>query len=98
MNESLHFIIDNGLTSALVAAVIIAIVSAAWKSILDRRDRKKILDFLRKSKAETDFKFRSTEAISSHAKISEARVVDLCSKHRNIKRNEKEKQSWQIVD
>ncbi|MDD2658681.1 MAG: hypothetical protein PHY54_03240 [Methylococcales bacterium] len=98
MTEALQFISNNSLASTLVAAAILAIVGGVWKWNRDRQDSKKIFDFMLKSKTETNFTFRSTEAISSHTKISEARVADLCSKHSKIKRNEKEKQSWQIVD
>lgn len=98
MTEALQFISNNNLASALVAAAILAIVGGIWQSNRDRRDSKKIFDFMLKSKAETGFTFRSTEAISSDTKIPEARVADLCSKHPKIKRNEKNKQSWRIVD
>ena len=98
MTDTLQFISNNGLASALVAAAIIAIVGGIWKSYRDRRDSKEILDFMLKSKAETDFTFRGTAAIASDTKLPEARVADLCSKHPKIKRNEKEKQSWRIVD
>jgi hypothetical protein len=98
MTESLQFISNNSLASALVAAAILAIVGGVWNWNRDRRDSEKIFDFMLKSKAETKFTFRSTEVISSHTKISEVRVADLCSKHSKIKRNEKQKQSWQIVD
>ena len=98
MTEAIQFISNNNLASALAAAAILAIVGGVWKWHRDRRDRKKILEFMLASKAETGFTFRSTEAISSHTKISENRVADLCSKHPKIKRNEKEKQSWRVVD
>lgn len=98
MTKALLFISNNSLASALVAAAILAIVGGIWKWIRDRRDSKKIHDFLLKSKVETDLTFRSTETISSYTKISESRVADLCSKHPKIKRNEKEKQSWRTVD
>jgi hypothetical protein len=70
MNEAFQSISNNNLTSALVAAAILAIVGGVWKWTRDRRDSKKIFDFMRKSKAETNFTFRSTGAISSHTKIS----------------------------
>jgi|GEM_PF-1315156 len=98
MTGVLQFISNNSLASALAAAAILAIVGATWKWLRDRRDSKKIFDFMMKSKTETDFTFRGTGAISSHTKISESRVADLCSKHPKIKRNEKEKQSWRVVD
>jgi prenyltransferase beta subunit len=98
MTKALQFISNNSLASTLAAAVILAIVSGIWKWHRDHRDSKKIYDFMMKSKTETDYVFRSTEAISSHTKISENRVAELCSKHPKIKRNEKEKQSWRVVD
>lgn len=61
------------------------------------RTLRAIYQFLLTSKAGTAFTFRSTEAISSHTKISEERVADLCSNHPKIRRNEKEKQSWTLV-
>jgi hypothetical protein len=98
MAEAIQIISNNNLASALVAAAILAMVGCVWKWHRDRRDSKKILDFMLKSKAETDFTFRTTKAISSHTKISENRVADLCAKHSRIRRNEKEKQSWRIID
>jgi hypothetical protein len=98
VTETIQFITNNNLASALVAAAIIGIIGGAWKWQRDHRDRKKILDFMLKSKSNTDFSFRSTEAISSHSGITENRVAELCSKHKQIKRNSKEKQSWRIVD
>lgn len=98
MTEALQYISNNNLASALVAAVIFAIVGGLRKWYKNYRDSKKILDFMLRSKAETNFTFRSTEVISADTKISESRVADLCSKHPKIKRNEKEKQSWRLVD
>lgn len=93
----LEFISNNALLSTLAAAFILAVAGGAWKWWHDRRDSQAIHDFLLTSKAGTAFTFRSTEAISSHTKISEKRVAELCSKHPNIRRNEKEKQSWTLA-
>lgn len=97
MNAILETISNNQLVSGVVVAAVIAIVGAVLKWNHDRRDSKKIYNFMLKSKSGTDYIFRSTEAISSATKISEKRVAALCSNHPKIKRNEKEKQSWKLI-
>ena len=98
MTEVIQCISSNNLISALVVAAILAIIGKVWTWGLDCRDSKNILDFMLKSKAGTDFTFRSTESIASHTKIAENKVVHLCSKHPRIQRNENEKQSWRVID
>ena len=98
MSKFLDFVMNNSLGSALAAAVIVAVTVCLWKCYRNWSESKKIYSFLLTSKAETGFTFRSTEAISSHTKIAESRVSELCSKHAKIKRNEKEKQSWQLIE
>ncbi len=97
MNTIFETISNNQLISGLAVAGIIVIIGACWRWNHDRRDSKKIYDFMLESKSGTGFTFRSTEAISSATKISEKRVAELCSKHPNIKRNEKEKRSWKLI-
>lgn len=97
MATVLEFINNNGLVSTLIAALVIAAAGGAWKWWHDRKDSQTIYNFLLNSKSCTDFTFRSTEAISSHTKIPEKRVAELCSKHPKIRRNENEKQSWTLV-
>lgn len=92
------YISNNSLVSALIAAVILAAFTGVWKCFRDWRDSHKIYKFMIISKAETKFIFRATEAISSDTKIPESRVAELCSKHPKIKRNEKAKQSWQLIE
>ena len=93
----LESISSNALVSTLIAAAVVGIAARGWKWWHDRNDSQTIYNFLLSSKTGTDFTFRSTEAISSHTKISEKRVADLCSKHPKIRRNEKERQSWTLV-
>ncbi len=93
----IDIISNHQLVSAIVAAVVLALLGRAFTLYCDRGDSAKIYDFLLKSKQEMDFTFRSTEAISSATKISEKRVAELCSKHPKIKRNEREKQSWRLI-
>ena len=92
------FISNNQLLSTLVAAALLGLVAWVTKRLRDRRDSRKIYEFLRQSKLKTDFRFRSTEAISSAIKIPEERIERLCSRHNKIRRNEKEKQSWQLIE
>jgi hypothetical protein len=92
------FISNNQLVSTLVAAALLGLLAWGAKRFRDRRDSKRIYEFLRQSRLNTDFRFRSTEAISSATKIPEARIERLCSRHNKIKRNEKEKQSWQLIE
>jgi hypothetical protein len=89
MSHILNFISNNGLASALVAAVVIAVIGGIWKWWHDRKDSETIYNFLLNSKSATGFMFRSTEAISSRTKISEKRVAELCSRHPKIRTNEK---------
>lgn len=97
MSAMLEFISNNPLVSTLIAAAVVGIVGGGWKRWHDRNDSQTIYNFLLSSKTGTDFIFRSTEAISSHTKIPEKRVADLCTRHPKIRRNEKEKQSWTLV-
>lgn len=92
------FISNNKLVSALVAATLIGIFSWFVKFTRDSRDKEKIYKYLQQSRLNTDYTFRSTEAISSDTKIPENRVAELCSRHPSIKRNEKEKQSWRLTE
>lgn len=87
---------SNALISGIVVIAIGWVGNKIWKWRGDQRDSKTIYDFLLTSKTDVDFTFRSTEAISSHTKIPEKRVADLCSRHPKIRRNEKQKQSWTL--
>jgi hypothetical protein len=98
MKAVLDFISNNNLASALIAALVAAAAGGVWKWWHDCRDSKKIYDVMANSRSSTGFTFRSTQAISSGIKIPETRVEKLCSKHPKIRRNEKEKQSWTLVE
>ncbi len=98
MKAAVDFVSNNNLVSALIAAAVLAVAGGVWKWWRDRRDCKKIYEFMVNSRSSTGFTFRSTHAISSHTRISEKRVAELCSKHPKIRRNEKEKQSWTVVE
>ena len=97
MSAMLEFISNNALVSTLIATAVAGIAGVSWRWWHDRNDSQKIYNFLLNSETGTDYTFRSTEAISSRTKIPEQRVVDLCSRHAKIRRNEKQKQSWMLV-
>lgn len=94
----LDFVSNNALGSAITATAVFALIGGIWKWRRDRKDSEIIYNFLLDSRSTTGYTFRSTEAISSHTKIAENRVAKLCSKHPKIRRNEKEKQSWTLLD
>lgn len=98
MGAFLNFISNNAIASTLVGAAILGGVAWATKSYKDRSDGTAIHEFLVKSKAESGYDFRSTEAIASNTKLSEDRVAQLCASHPKIRRNEKQLQSWTLVE
>lgn len=99
MDKLLDFVTNNNLSSALsTIAIMLALIFWIVKKCKNWSDSKKIYEFLLNSATTTDFTFRSTQVISSDTKIAESRVEELCIKHPKIKRNEKEKQSWRLIE
>jgi hypothetical protein len=98
IKDIFHFFSTNAILSAFAVAAILGFLAwlNSWRK--DRRDSNKIYQFLIMSAHQTSFQFRSTEAISSRTGISEDQVANLCSRHKKIKRNEKEKQSWELAE
>lgn len=98
----IEFISNNALACGIVGGVVagILVTLLIWipRKIKATRDSATIYEFLKKSEQEGKYTFRSTEAISSHTGIPEARIAELCTNHDKIKRNEKEKQSWRLKD
>lgn len=84
------------IVSSIVAALIVTYTVWLVKKAHASREAQAIYDFLRQSKEEGRFVFRSTSAISAHTRIPESRVAELCSRHPKIRRNEKERQTWRI--
>lgn len=96
MSKLLELITNNTLTSTLIGAAIIGLVTWSSRAYKNYRDSEVIFKFLTESAVETPHTFRSTEAIASKTKLTQSRVEELCTKHSKILRNTKEKQSWQI--
>ncbi len=94
----LDFLSNNALVSTLIGAAILAAIGWVWNSSRNRKDSDSVYKFLLTSKSNTGFEFRSTHAIASHTKLPEDRVAALCARHPKIRRNEKEKESWVLVE
>jgi CRISPR/Cas system CSM-associated protein Csm2 small subunit len=90
------------LSNGIVQGVLVAIIIGAFTMIVNRlkfkRDEKKIITFLKKSNQKTSHTFRSTHAIVSDTNLSENRVRKICSLSKQIRRNQKEKESWTLVE
>jgi len=101
MLENLPGIVDwisnNKIASGVVVAAILAVTGWLVTWIRAKRDSNRIYQYLLKSAATTVWRFRSTEAISSATHIPSKRVAELCSGDKRFKRNEKEKESWQLT-
>lgn len=98
MNRLLDIVSNNALASTLAGAVIVGLIGWSAKALKDRRDSATIYNFMISSKPSTGFAFRSTAAIASNTKLSEIRVANLCASHPKIRRNEKQLQSWTLVE
>ena len=97
MTSVINYIMDNPYWSAMLAGLTLIMIDGIVIFISNFRDKRKIYKYLLNSKKETEYKFRTTEAISSDTNISRYRVEKLCSSHPKIKRNEKDKESWQLI-
>ena len=98
MKAFIELVGENALASSLLVAIIVGLSGWAWRARRDRIDRQKIYDFLASSKSESDFTFRSTEAIASHTDLPDDRVAALCPRHPKIKRSGGEKRSWKLIE
>lgn len=102
LSRTLDWVSTNALASTvigtLLAALICWLLRAFWRSYRDMRDANKIERFMANSRETTDYRFRRTQAIAAATKIPERRVADLAIRHKKIKRNTKEKESWRLDD
>ena len=95
LRDLMAWISNNKIASAVPPIIAVGGWIAKWSR--DRRDTNRIYQFLAQSTATTAWRFRSTEAISSATHLPRRRVEKLCIRDRRIKRNEKEKESWQLA-
>lgn len=94
----MKFINDNPILSSVVGGIILALLAWTCRRIMSGNEARKIYAFLYKSTKEEGYTFRTSEVISSHTGIPMRKIDELCSRHPKIKRNEKAKESWRIVE
>lgn len=85
-------LLNNGIVQGVAVALIVAFFAWGVRLIRFRLDEKKIVDEI----ANSEFTFRSTEALASATDLSKARVERVCSKSYRIKRNEKTRETWRL--
>jgi hypothetical protein len=81
-----------------VVVVLLALATGIWRSGRNAIDRQKIIEFLKRMRLERGFDFVSTHAIASDTKLSPSRIERLCQTHSGIRRNQKDRESWTLVD
>ena len=91
-------ILSNDIVKGALAAMIAAVVFWLIRKILFLMDENKILEFLKQSRGETGYRFRSTEAIVSATNLEQSRVQAICGNSKKIRRNQAEKESWCVAD
>lgn len=84
----------NGIVQVVLATLIAVLILGIFGWLKFKRDEKVVAKFLKNSGVETSRTFRTTHAISSATNLSQERIRKVCSKSSNIKRNQKEKESW----
>lgn len=97
-DEVIKFILSNEFTSSLSVTTVIAILSFTALHFRKAIHAQRIVNFLKLSAQEGNYQFRSTEAIASAVKLTEARVEEICSEHKGIRRNSAQKQSWSLAE
>lgn len=97
MKGIITIVSNNPLVSSLLGAAVIGSVTWAVKAYRAHCDKNAIYNFLLQSESQSEYKFRTTAAIASHTGLSEQRTEFICSSHPKIRRNEKQLQSWTLV-
>ena len=91
MENTFAYVAENFVWPLIVIGIA-ALAGLMWQSRKMTEDTNKIISLLDNG----DYDFRSTHAIASNTNLSEDRVRALCSKNRQIRRNENEKESWTL--
>lgn len=89
---------ENSFLGALVSGIAIIILVAIFKSILNKYKASRVFNALKSGLTEKNHAFLPTSYLAAKTNYTQAKVEQLCSSHRKIKRNEKELESWQVID
>jgi hypothetical protein len=93
----IHLTTKYLLASAMMSGCSVMFILRAMKTAKDRRDSKRIYQFLCRSFKDGQYRFRSSEAISIVTNLPVSRIGDLCSKHAHIERKEQERHTWRAL-
>lgn len=96
-NENIVSGIIIGAVGGFVAGIAVWVAGIFKEEWLKRRDKRRILKFLQAEKKD-GFQFRNTWAIASNTNLPEDRVRFICSIEKKIKRNELEREMWQLLN
>ena len=89
---------ENSLAATLIGALILGLFAKLWQYYIRWTHEARVINFLQLSARDGRYQFRTTAAIAAETKLTEARVEDICSAHRRVKRNTAQKQSWRLKD
>jgi hypothetical protein len=86
------------LASAIMCGWSGVLILWAIKTAENRRDSKRIYQFLCRSLKDGQYRFQSSEAISAATNLRVSRIAALCTKHPHIERKRHERHMWRVVN
>lgn len=89
---------ENSFLGALVSGIAIIVIVAIFKFFLNKYKASQVFDVLKSGLDDKNRTFLPTSYLAAKTNYTQAKVEQLCSSHSKIKRNEKELESWKIID
>lgn len=89
---------ENSFLGALVSGIAIIVLVAIFKFFLNKYKASQVFNALKSGLAEKKHTFLPTSYLAAKTNYTQEKVEQLCSSHSKIKRNEKELESWQVID
>ena len=80
------------------ACPVVFILRTVRTAAEDRRDINRIYQFLHRNVEDGQYRFRSSEAISTATNLPVSRIADLCTKHPRIDQKAHERHTWRVVN
>jgi hypothetical protein len=93
MLEDYKHDIVKGFFTGIFGGIGLFILKLIGDWYLERRDMKRILKYFANNK---EFTFYNTYKIASSTNLTESRVIFICSNSKELKRNEKEAETWSL--
>lgn len=88
---------DNSFVGALVSGLTILLIVWLLNLSIKKHRSNRVYDILISGLKSKNKRFLPTSYLSAESGYTQSQVESLCSHHKNIRRNEKELESWQIV-